>query len=117
MNIRDFTETPGPGKFEGEPPWAEYFYNLMLDGAATVDTWDIDEASWALFDLSDYERTAAREPFSAETLCIGLTESDQGFVSVHEFDRISTVVESWLTDERTDIDFDDYITETEATNE
>ncbi len=46
-----------PGKFEHEPPWTPYFYNLMLDGRA-----DQDEHGIATFEIDRYPYPAKDSP-------------------------------------------------------
>lgn len=58
-------DVKGPGKFEGQPPWAPYFYEIMLDDGSDetlfceehdgdcecspVDLFTVTEADHALF--------------------------------------------------------------------
>jgi hypothetical protein len=62
-----------PGKFEGEPIYAPYFWDALLNGFA-----DSDDDGVAVFDIeaSDIEQF----PELANVERIALYESDQGFV-------------------------------------
>lgn len=75
---REYTVQNGiirnPGKFEGEPIYAPFFYDALMNGMADED--DGDEA-W--FDITDEDRAMFPE-LGACTRVI-LRQSDQGFVS------------------------------------
>lgn len=77
MESTDYTLENGrivdPGKFEGEPAWAPYFWDLGLDGGASEDC-----GPCQFFILTQGDRE--RFPDLADTYGIGLEESEQGFV-------------------------------------
>jgi len=62
-----------PGKFEGEPIFAPYYYSLGLEGWASADEDGIYE-----FDVDDEDREAF--PALKDVSVVFLTESDDGFV-------------------------------------
>lgn len=65
-----------PGKFEGEPVWAPYFYEAMLNGESDpvngVDYFELTAEDKAEF------------PELADSFGIALEESEQGFVHVDD---------------------------------
>jgi hypothetical protein len=64
-----------PGKFEGEPVYAPYFYDALLNGGA-----DEDDGKTAIFDVNDDDR---REfPTLADVARVSLSETNDGFVVV-----------------------------------
>lgn len=62
-----------PGKFEGEPTYAPYFYDALLNGFA-----DTDEGDVATFDVTDDDR--ALFPELKDVQHVYLWESEQGFI-------------------------------------
>ena len=69
-----------PGKFEGEPWYLPYFYQLALDGVADSDALYAGEHCDAdVFTLSPLERAAFDLPDEADILLVCYSES--GFVS------------------------------------
>ena len=56
-----------PGKFEGESPWAPYFYDLLMDGGADSDddgvaTFEIQSEDVAMFpELAGYDHATVFE--------------------------------------------------------
>jgi hypothetical protein len=68
-----------PGKFEGEPLWAPYYWDLALEGNADMD--DCVEGGYGFkLDASDVEVW----PELKGTPMILLFESDNGFVYTEE---------------------------------
>ena len=69
-------QVSGPGKFEGEPGYVLYFYELSLEGSG-----DYDESDNVVFDIEseDVELFPELDEYSM----LILIESDNGFVS-HE---------------------------------
>ncbi len=65
-----------PGKFEGEPMYAPYFYDALLNGFA-----DEDEDGVATFIITDEDRKLF--PMLADTKSVRLWESDQGFIHTY----------------------------------
>lgn len=64
-----------PGKFEGEPAWAVYFWHVYLDdGCADAE----DKDGRLYFDLRDEDKTVWPELRGYST--VTLEESEQGFV-------------------------------------
>jgi len=62
-----------PGKFEGEPLWSPYFYDLYLNGCADYDG---DDELW--FDIDDED--LAQFPELVGYTRVILREDEQGFV-------------------------------------
>jgi hypothetical protein len=74
-----------PGKFEGEPWYAPYFYYCALDGAGESLYSPDDDGSSCLgdiLDVADEERTAF--DILPDIQHIALWYSDQGFVLLEE---------------------------------
>ena len=65
-----------PGKFEGEPMYAPYFYDALLNGFA-----DEDEDGVATFIITDEDRKLF--PMLAEAKSVRLWESEQGFIHTY----------------------------------
>ena len=63
-----------PGKFEGEPLWAAYFWEAHLLGEATDDVDGV-----IIFSIDDNDRRMF--PSLTDETYVGLFESDQGFVN------------------------------------
>jgi hypothetical protein len=73
-----------PGKFEGEPEWAPYFYQQWLEtGGHEMD----DEEGNAIIHVLPEDR--ARFPELAKVDHILIRESDQGFVHTKTIERIA----------------------------
>lgn len=68
-----------PGKFEGEPLWAVYFWNLALDGSGDVE-WDDDETEITTFQIQDEDRAIFPELAEEGITSVSLWEDSQGFV-------------------------------------
>jgi len=64
----------GPGKFEGEPGWALYFWEHYLDGFNNGD-----DGTWLTFEVVDADRVIF--PELKGILTVKLMESDDGFIS------------------------------------
>ncbi len=78
----DYTSTNGiissPGKFEGEPTWAPYFYDAILNGCCDHDYRNGPDDGACFFVVTDADR---REfPELASIYGVGLAESAQGFI-------------------------------------
>jgi len=62
-----------PGKFEGEPAYVPYFWDMVLDGQGSED----DQGnSYIEFDAEDVKTFPDLEGFD----CIALRENNDGFV-------------------------------------
>jgi hypothetical protein len=80
LEYRTYKKNPliicSPGKFEGEPIWAPYFYNVMLNGESEhingVDYFKLEAEDKAIF------------PELANSFGVALEESEQGFVHVED---------------------------------
>jgi hypothetical protein len=70
-----------PGKFEGEPTYAEHFYNLMLDGVSDDTIYD-GETPVDVFKVSAED--IAQFPDLDGVDYVILWESEQGFVYTRE---------------------------------
>jgi hypothetical protein len=67
-----------PGKFEGEPEWAPYFYDAILNGCCDHDYQNGPDDGACFFVVTDADR---REfPELADIYGVGLAESSQGFI-------------------------------------
>ena len=62
-----------PGKFEGEPVWAPYFYEALLDGGA-----DEDDGEVSTFEVTDDDR--AEHPTLRGVIRVRMWVRDDGFV-------------------------------------
>lgn len=90
------------GKFEGEPYWLPYYYNLALDGGADSDPfYNPDSILYCahadVFTLSPLERAAF--DFSDDDAFLLVTYSEQGFIghrliSSAEHDRLRAEYEA-----------------------
>ena len=69
-----------PGKFEGEPEYAPYLWDLVLQGFA-----DEDDGSVAVFLVSDEDRK--RFPGLKGISKVTLRETADGFVQTHAENR------------------------------
>lgn len=67
-----------PGKFEGEPAYVPYFWELGLDGMADEDFTDVGGAVYA-FDITEDDKIFF--PGLLKYKRIELRESEVGFVS------------------------------------
>ncbi len=73
-----------PGKFEGEPIWAPYFYF----GAGEYGFADFDGGEGKLaFILSAEDRAEFPDAFKPDTYAVSLWESEQGFVYSSQLTR------------------------------
>jgi hypothetical protein len=76
--LRSFEVASGiirsPGKFEGEPVWAPYFWEMLLDGIADEE----DDGEVVTFHVTDADR--AEFPELAEIAVIRMWERQDGFV-------------------------------------
>ena len=68
-----------PGKFQGEPEYAPYFYKQADDGEICFD-------GARLLYLEDYDRRQFPDIIEKSTVAMLITESDDGFVRVVELD-------------------------------
>lgn len=68
-----------PGKFEGEPLWAVYFWNLAMDGSGDVE-WDDDDTEVTTFQIQDEDRELFPELTEEGITAVSLWEDSQGFV-------------------------------------
>ena len=66
-----------PGKFQGEPRWLPWFYELMLDGAGMVLDWPSGETT-TLVDI--YAGDVVLYPELISYVVVAIEENDQGFV-------------------------------------
>ena len=76
INPAQYTAHKSPGKFEGESPATEYFYEQMLCGVDEIITNDCDEVA-SLFQIETEEAEAFHLP--AESYFLLWTDSN-GFV-------------------------------------
>lgn len=73
----------GPGKFEGEPTYAEHYWNLILEGGADEELFDEGDRPIAYFKIDRADRL--RFPyFEGLTRWLSLVEDDSGFVWTEE---------------------------------
>lgn len=77
-----------PGKFEGEPIWAPYFWDKGLNGWADVDVGDgeSEPAVWG-FIIRDEDRSEFPDGFKLDTYAVSLWETDNGFVYTSQLTR------------------------------
>jgi hypothetical protein len=66
-----------PGRFQGEPRWLPYFYELMLDGSGQVLDWPSGETT-TLVDI--YEGDVRLYPELVEYVVVAIEENSDGFV-------------------------------------
>ena len=64
-----------PGKFEGCPVWAVYFYDLLLDGGADSDDDGVATFRITAEDIAEYPELAGASG-------VMLREDDSGFIHV-----------------------------------
>lgn len=90
-----------PGKFEGEPPYAEYFYNLAMESGADetfIDSGGTQIDAWKL-EQDDYERF----PDLINDEYLLLWEDEQGFIytdtATSEGDMIDSLESMGVDDE------------------
>ena len=72
----DATRITTPGKFEGEPLWAPYFWEAALDGSGDFD--EIDGVYVSTFDIDPDDVKAF--PELGQFAKVQVWENDQGFV-------------------------------------
>jgi hypothetical protein len=70
-----------PGKFEGEPEYAPYFYDLMLNGASSETLYE-DDRLVDVFVVDADDR--AQFPELADAYAVLVWEDDQGFFNTRE---------------------------------
>lgn len=68
-----------PGKFEGEPIWAPYFYDKGCEGLADIDDATDGGPVWG-FIVRPEDRAEFLDVFEPDTYAVSLWESDAGFV-------------------------------------
>lgn len=77
-----------PGKFEGEPPWTPYFYEMSMDGLIGNPevVYEGDEVAYTRFEIEDEDIALFPElrPYAFALL----SESDQGFAHVELEGRV-----------------------------
>ena len=74
---QDYEEqVSGPGKFEGEPAFVPYFYNLYLDGGGEFT--DVDGVDVSLFSVGGEDCDMFPELDDVDEVCIW--EDEQGFI-------------------------------------
>ena len=72
-----------PGKFEGEPFYALYFYDAIMDGGCDDSLYfGTDTVQADICEVSDAERGAFE--LSPRTTHVALWNSDSGFVTLEE---------------------------------
>ena len=71
-----------PGKFEGEPVYAPYFYDMMLNGETDGDDISSDGDCISIFVITDEDRRSFPELEGIDELV--LWEESGGFVHVEE---------------------------------
>lgn len=83
-----------PGKFEGEPEYIEYYWDLYLGGFGD-DYYNIDSVFISVFEISDSEHRQFPELDGNNVIV--LWEDDLGFV-YHELDPSSFVLKPFEDD-------------------
>lgn len=87
MNNNDYTIVNGiirnPGKFEGEPAWAPYFYDAVLNGCCSDEYTTEDDQGIAFFMVSDADRAAF--PELAGLFGVAIANDARGFVYTYAF--------------------------------
>lgn len=90
-----------PGKFEGEPEWAEIYYEKMLDGGADDTIWENDSPIEVWF-LTEEDEQISPDLESGKVLY--LAEDNYGFVwtrivTKEEHENICSALEASYADE------------------
>lgn len=85
-----------PGKFEGEPAYAEHFYNLALEGDADDNFVDDVDRQIDWFDVDAIDADEANAP-ELENKILLLWEDSNGFIYTKVFDS-SVTANVYLTD-------------------
>jgi hypothetical protein len=67
-----------PGKFEAEPCYVPYFWEMTMDGSAETMVWT-DESSSYVVEIGDIDKMEWPE-LPADCAALHMSESDQGFV-------------------------------------
>lgn len=67
------------GKFESEPVYAPYYWDVVLDGFADPLDWSEDETTWVC-EITTEDRAMFPE-IPADAVAIHLEETGQGFVN------------------------------------
>jgi hypothetical protein len=73
-----------PGKFEGEPSYAAYFYNELMDGSYD-DSESFDDGGDEVFYFTVTDEEREQYPALAHVVCIALWETETGFVYVSPY--------------------------------
>jgi len=76
-DVDDLGTIRSPGKFEGEPVYAPYFWEVLLNGDGTP-TYDDSGNEWTLISVNDEERAEFPELRNAQN--IALTVNNEGFI-------------------------------------
>lgn len=79
-NVDSWGIIQDPGKFESEPLYAPYFYDLSMDGGAETLDWP-DETTTYVVTVDDSDREEFPE-IGADIVAVIVEESDQGFITV-----------------------------------
>lgn len=74
-----------PGKFEGEPVYAPYFYDLWLESGADEDMYGLDGVEHSIFFVSDEDR--AQFPELKDVEAIHVWEGETGFFNTEAVTR------------------------------
>ena len=83
MNRQESEEmAKGPGKFEGEPIYAPYFWDMAMNGMDDDTEWD-DDTPISVFTVTEEDRALFPELDDAKT--VRLWEDGNGFVYVESY--------------------------------
>jgi hypothetical protein len=101
IDITKYTANQHPGKFEGEPPETEYFWEQIFNGDgveiyAGSENDEEDEEYAIVFDVNAEEAEAFNLPIGSTFM---IREDSQGFVygSVHDsLEQAEAKFRSWL---------------------
>jgi len=102
-----------PGKFEGEPEYAPYYYDLAMENGEDELVFDSDDTPVSIFYVSDEDREMFH--IKPETHAILLWVSDDGFVNTQEMTEteVSAFIDECMGFQDGEDEDDDFLTEEE----
>jgi hypothetical protein len=88
-----YWEKSGPGKFEGGTDLNKYLYKLTMDSAQDEDLGDVEGFGW--YGLFNGVGVRDGETGEIVTIYAIVSEDNQGFFDVYEYDTEKELMEAW----------------------